>query len=460
VPGHKVIAMTDLDTLRAAVSGPVLTPADAGYADEVLGFNLAFRNTPEVVVGAATVADVQAAVRYAAEHGLHVTVLATGHGAHGPITDGLVITTRRLDSVSVDPGTRIATVGGGARWGAVVEAAAPFGLAPITGSSTNVGVTGYLLGGGLGPLSRSHGFSSDYVRGFSIVTADGEVLQADGERNADLFWALRGGKGGFGVVVETRVELVELATLYGGTLIFAAPDIETVLRGWVDWSVGAADEVTTSVAIVHFPPIEQVPEPMRGQDLLMLRFAYPGDPAEGERLAAPLVALATPVMGAIGPMPAAAIGMIHNDPTDPAPAWSSGALLEPIDQDFVTALLAHVGAGVRTPLMATEVRQLGGATRRDVADGSAVGGRGGAYTFNVVGAPDPSLFETVIPAAFDALTADLARWVAAETTINFSVWHSPDAYRRAWPAETLQRLDALRAELDPNGVFAYGPQVE
>ena len=447
----------DLTELVAALEGPLLTPADPGFAAELSGSNLSYVHTPELVVGAASVGDVQLAVRFAAEHGMHVTVRATGHGDHATITHGMVITMKRLDAVEIDPTDRIATIGGGARWASVVAAAGVHGLAPVAGSSTNVGATGYLLGGGLGPLARSHGFSSDYVRELTVVTADGEVVRASREEHPDLFWSLRGGKGGFGVVVQSRVQLIELATLYGGSLVFAEDDIETVLRGWIDWTHTAPDSVTTSIAIMHFPPIEQVPEPMRGRTLLMLRFAFPGDAAEGVKLAAPLRALAAPFMDALNELPASAIATIHNDPTESGPGWASGLLLRDLDQDFANAVLATVGYGVDTPFLATEIRHIGGATRHDVEDGSAVGGRSAGYVMNVVGMPNPALFDTVLPGAFSAFLDAIAPWISTDMNVNFRVWHTIEEFRTLWPAQTFTRLDVVRSEVDPSGVFPYGP---
>ncbi|HWR84490.1 MAG TPA: FAD-binding protein [Rhodoglobus sp.] len=446
-----------LDELRAAVSGTVLEPADPGFPGELLGFNLYYVNTPDLVVGAASVDDVAAAVRYADEHDLPVTVLATGHGAHGAIAAGLVITLRRLDAVAVDPRSRTATVAGGARWAAVVEAAAHHGLAPITGSSTNVGATGFLLGGGLGPLARSHGVGSDHVRSFTVVTADGSVVVADRDSEPELFWALRGGKGGFGVVVETTIGLLDLPAVYAGSVVFGESDIDAVLRGWIDWTRTADARATTSVQLVRFPPLEQVPAPMRGRTLLMLRFAFPGSAEEGERLAAPLLALGTPEFGGLGMLPAERIAEIHQDPTEPGPGWGVGMLLNDLDGGFADVLLAHAGPSARSPFMAAEVRQLGGATAVDVPEGSAVGGRASGYALHIVGAPDPSLFETVLPAAAEAFATQVAPWASPETTINWVSGSTYEEFAKAWPAETFARLAELRRQWDPRGRFPYGP---
>lgn len=448
--------MTDFAALRTAVSGPVLTPSDEGFAAETTGFNLAFPHTPEVVVGVSSVDDAVAAVAFAAAHRMPVRALATGHGSHVLVTDGMLVTTSRLDELSIDSATGVATIGAGARWGAVVAAAAELGLAPVTGSSTNVGVVGYLLGGGLGPLARSHGFSSDWLRGATVVLASGEVVHASATEHPDLFWALRGGKGGFGLVTSVELQLAPVPSLYAGALVFAEEHIETVLRGWLDWTRSAPDDVTTSMAVVHFPPFEQVPEAFRGKTLAMLRFALPGSATEGEALAAPLRALAPVMMDGVASLPLAQVATIHNDPSDPSPGWSRGALLSDVDDEFASAVLAVSGAGTRGPVMVTEVRHIGAATRHDVPEGSAVGGRASSYTLSLIGVPDPALFAEALPAATDALLASLAPWLSPETNINFSGYPDPADYRRSWSAETFARLAAVRASVDPEGVFAYG----
>ena len=256
--------------------------------------------------------------------------------------------------MSIDPVARQATVGAGVRWGAVVSAASEHGLAPIAGSSPTVGVAGYLLGGGIGPLNRSHGLSSDYLEHVTLVTGRGEIVTANCDEQSDLFWALRGGKHGFGVVTELVVRLVELSSLYAGFLMFAEEHIETAFRAWVDWTATAEPRVTTSAAIIGFPPFEFIPEPLRGRRLLSLRFAFPGTSEEGERLAAPLRAFAPVYMDTISEMPAAEMARIHNDPVDPVPNAVGGRLLTHMDQEFASIVLREVGAGTHPPIMVAE----------------------------------------------------------------------------------------------------------
>jgi hypothetical protein len=429
-----------------------LTSTSEGYDALATGFNTAYPQQPDAVVSVSSAEEVVEAVAYGRDLGMPIRVIATGHGTHGPLDTGLVINVAGLAGVVVDAEARTATIQGGTRWAEVVEATAPYGLAPITGSSTNVGVVGFITGGGLGPLARSHGFASDWVRGFTLVTAAGEILTVNATENPDLFWALRGGKDGFGVVLDVTIELVPLASLYAGALIFAEEHIEQVLKGWTAWSVDAPADVTTSAVVIGFPPFDFIPEPFRGRRLLMLRFAFPGDIATGEQHAAPLRALAPVYIDGLRPLPLSDVAQIHNDPSDPGPGWGLGGLLSSVGGGFSDAVLAFVGSGSKAPFLALEIRHIGAQTRVDVPGGSAVGGRNSDYTFHIIGAPDPSLFAEVLPGAGAGFLAAIGEWLSPETTINFANAASVDV---AWPAETKTRLDAIRGAVDPTGLFPF-----
>jgi hypothetical protein len=209
---------------------------------------------------------------------------------------------------------------------------------------------------------------------------------------------------------------------------------------------------------MNMPPIDEIPEPFRGRFLLSLRFAFTGDPAEGERLLAPLRAAAPVYLDTVSEIPATAVGMIHSDPEEPGPVWTRGFLLKPIDQDFVDELLTHFGREAGAPFVGVEVRHLGGATATDVAGGSAVGGRKSAHTLAMIGVAPP-LFERM-PVAADAFLAAAARWVSPETNINFAgTVADAEQFASAWPGDTFERLSKTRAQYDPERVFAYGPAV-
>ncbi|MET9312322.1 FAD-binding oxidoreductase [Kribbella sp. NPDC003505] len=447
--------------LRSEVAGPVLAPGDKGYAEELSGFNLAVTHTPDVVVGLTSESDAVAVVRAAAATGTPVRVLATGHGIPNPIRDGIVVTTGRMTGVSVDAEAQVAHIAAGSRWAEVVAAAAPHGLAPITGASDAVGCIGYTLGGGLGPLARTYGFSSDWARGFRVVTAAGEAVTANATEHADLFWALRGGKGGFGIVTAMDFGLVELGTLYGGSVFFDAEYIAPALTTWAEWTKTLPESANTSVVILRLPPLEFIPEPLRGKTVLSVRFAYVGAAADGKALFQPIRDAGPTLIDAVGEMPASDIALIHNDPKDPTPAWDRGLMLDELDAEFVTAFLEVAGPDQQLPLVAVELRHLGGATERDVPEGSAVGGRGGAGTLTMIGVPDPNLFEKVLPATVDAVLGRLEPWVSPETTVNFAGGFAlPGSYQASWPADTFARLADVRAAYDPDSLFPFGPRQE
>ena len=441
------------ELVAAGLAGTALEPGQTGYEDEVAGFNAAVVHRPEVVVGARSADDVVRAVRFARARGLRVAVHSTGHGAHTAVTGGMLVATRRLDRMQIDPGARQTIAGAGVRWGAVIAGAAPHGLAPIAGSSPNVGVVGFLSGGGIGPLVRSHGFGSDHLVGATLVTGAGDVVTTSAEENPEILWALRGGTPRFGVVTEVKVSLAHVPALYAGSLFFDEPHIEAALRGWISWTERADPRVSTSMAIVRMPPIEAVPAPLRGRRVLTLRFAFPGDAEEGVRLAAPLRAVAPVLLDRLDALPLAEVPRIYNDPAGPVPAWVSGGLLATVDQDLATVLLRHVGAGTDSPFLAAEVRHLGEATERDVPGGSAVGGRAARFTFGLIGT-NPAHFAAVLPEVEAVLVGDLARWLSPEANGNFAPHpHVRGPARPDQMPATRARLSELARRYDPDSLF-------
>jgi hypothetical protein len=447
----------DLTALRSRVAGPVLGRDDPGFAEEVSAWILNYSQSPDVVVGVTSASDAAEAVKFAAANSLPIRVQGTGHGAEELITDGILITTRRLDKVTVDPATGIATVGAGLPWSVVVEAAAPHGLAPVTGSSVTVGVVGFILGGGLGPLSRSFGFGSDHAVEFEVVLADGNIVRANKDEHPDLFWSLRGGKGGFGVVTEVKIKLVAIPSLYAGDLMFDGPNIEQAFRAWLDYTETAHDDVCTSAVLLRMPDEPFIPEPLRGHTLLSVRFAYAGDAATGAELAAPLRASAPVYLDSLGEMALGDVDRIHGDPPQPSVSFLRGTFLNGADQDFATALLDVVGPDKHVPLVGVEVRHFGSAIAKDVEGGSAVGGRGAKYGLTIIGAPAPELFETVLPGLVGGLFGALRPWLANESNVNFvAPFADRAAYEAAWPVETFARLTKVRNEYDPEGLFVYG----
>jgi hypothetical protein len=448
------------DRLRSAGARHVLTAEDPGFATELAGFNTLVVHRPLAVVAARNVPEVVAAVRVAGELDLPVTVLGHGHGGARPTTAGVVVTTRHLGGVVVDAAGRTAHVTAGATWAAVLEAATPHGLAPLCGSAPHVGVVGYVLGGGLGPVARTYGFAADHVRSLDVVTADGRLQTCDADHEPDLFWALRGGKGGLAVVVALTLYLVPLAAVQGGGVYWSAEHASAVLQAFSAWSVGLPEHVTPSLALLRLPPLPELPEPLRGRFVVHLRVAVVGEPAEADRVLAPLRAVGEPLLDTVTTLPYGAIGSIHADPVQPMPVVEGGLLLRTFDAEAAAALLAVAGPGVEAPLAAVELRLLGGALSREPTVPNAVGGRHAAYNLHVVGAPVPELLAEVVPGAVAGVLEALAPWGAGSSQVNFfGNANDPAALRRSWSADTLERLDAVRAAYDPGCRFPYPGRV-
>lgn len=433
----------------------LLRPEDDGYPAEVAPFNTRIQQKPDYVAAPASVDEVVEAVAFAQEQGLRVSVQAAGH-TEVAITDGLLISTRRLDGFSIDPQAKTATVQAGVEWGAVIAAASEHQLLPISGSASTVSVVGLMLGGGLGPLARSHGFSSDYMVSATVVTSAGDVLQASADSEPDLFWALRGGKKVPGVVTDMTFRLAELLTMYAGALYFNEPDIEGALRAWIDWTGRADPRVTTSVLMIRMPDMDLVPAVFRGRKLLAVRFAFPGPSDEGAQLAAPIRDLGTIYVDDLGEMPSSQVARIHNDPADPGPSFVAAMLLSHVDQKFASIVLDMAGPDVQTPFGAVEIRHLGAATARDVPEGSAVSGRSASFTFGVV-TFDPGQFASAL-GAVNLVVDELLPWTSSEGNSNFmGAPRSPEQWIGAWPAAMWTRLAEINRRYDPDGLFIYDP---
>jgi FAD/FMN-containing dehydrogenase len=455
-PAHTT-APSLLDSLRRVVAGPVFGPGDDGYEAEVASFNQIAAHRPPIVVGAACADDVAAAVRFALQHDLAVSVQSTGHGASFPVEDGVLISTRRMDSVAIDVQRGVARVGAGAKWAAVIAAAAPYGLAPLSGSTSDVGAVGYTVGGGMGPLGRRYGFSADRVRSVEIVTGDGRLRTVTADDDTGLFWGVRGGKGNLGIVTAMEIDLVLLPRLYGGAIFYDGADAAKVLHAWREWVETVPDEMTSSVALLRLPDIDMVPPPLRGKLTLHLRIAYIGEPCWGEKLVAPLRAVATPIVDMVRDMPFTEADSIHMDPTDPQPAWHDGRLLADFPAEAVDALVATAGPDVDVPLIFAEVRHMGGALGRPAAVPNAVAGRDAAFSLFVLGPGMPGLTDAVEAAAARVIQA-LAPWHTSGRLYNFlgTTDKGSAAVAAAYRPEDAARMQDLKDRFDPHGIFRHG----
>ncbi|MFC4123392.1 FAD-binding oxidoreductase [Nocardia rhizosphaerae] len=431
-------------------TGPVFTPDDPGYAEEIAGFQTAYTHRPDVVVGALDAEDVRVAVEYAARQGLPIAVQATGHGLSVAADGGVLISTRRMDTVTVDPHTRSAWIGAGVRAGALVEAAAVHGLAPLTGSSPSVGVVGYLLGGGVGLLAREFGYAADHVRAIELVTADGRrrtLTPAD-----ELFGAVLGTGGNFGVVTGIEVGLVPVTEVYGGRLIFDTPLVDTVLDRWRTWTATLPDTLTSTVAVLTYPDIPPVPAPLRGRHVASVRIAFDGPAAEGERLVAPLRAIGDRLHDDLRTMPYTASHTIHSDPDFPHAYAATNALLGELTAGAIAALRAQTAPGGPVDAV-VDIRHLGGAMRRGT--GIAVDHRAAEYVVRVITGAGPG---AVAPTGLASVREALAPWTIGHSlSFLYGAGAAADAAQTAagYTADTYARLTALKTAADPANLFRH-----
>ncbi|MFC4056582.1 FAD-binding oxidoreductase [Actinomadura syzygii] len=368
-------------------------------------------------------ADVRAAILTARDQGLPLTVEATGHGTVVPPHEGLLLRTSRMSRVLIDPERRTARVGPGARWGDVIAAAAPLGLAPLSGSHASVGVTGYTLGGGVGWLARRFGFAADHLLRADVITADGRALTADADRDADLFWALRGGGGNFGVVTSLEFRLHPVSTVYAGTALFPADRAGEVLSRFRDESADRPDELSVTVAVTdHF---------VHGR-VVAVRGVHSGEPADAVRALRSLRnAAGRPLYDDFRPMPFADTESLGGTPP----------IHFHLCADLPDSLIAAIAGSSAS---AIEVRHWGGAMARPGADAGPVGHRHVPFSLAVDGA------------AADA--APLAAYATGGSFLNFL--SDPSRTATAYTPENHRRLREIKRAYDPRNVFHRNHNIE
>ncbi|MER6978403.1 FAD-binding oxidoreductase [Streptomyces carpinensis] len=433
-----------MDHLDSTADLLALRPGDPGYDDELAGFQLGFAQRPAVVVAASSAADVVTAVRYAAAENLPVGVQATGHGLPGGCEGGVLITTRRMDRVTVDPAARTVRVQAGVRWAQVVAAAGPHGLAPLNGSAPGVGAVSYTLGGGLGILARQYGYAADHVRWLEVVTADGELRHVTVESDPDLYWALLGAGQNFGVVTELEIGLVPVRTLYGGSLAFdgRVVDPAVVLRAWEAWTRTVPEGLTSSFAAAAYPDLPALPAHLRGRHVVSVRIAHTG--ADGEGLVAPLRRIGPVLADSLREMPYAESHTIHSDPDFPHAYYGDSAVLRELDVERAGELLRTTGPEAAT-MCVVQVNHLGGVLGRPAPN--AVPHREGRFLLRLLTVGDRERARAVLDPAFALLADDtLGR------SLNFA-FGAGDRGRGLYDPGTRERLAGLKEQYDPANLF-------
>jgi FAD/FMN-containing dehydrogenase len=437
------------------VAGPVFVANDKGYDAEVAAFNLNNPLMPAIAVGVTSVADVQSVVRFAGEHRLPVSVRSTGHQVVRDGREGTLISTSRMGEVRIDAANRTAWAEAGARWSAVVAAASEHGLAPMSGSALSVGAVGYTLGGGLSPvLSRSKGYAADHVARLDVVTADGESRKVAVDSEPDLFWALRGGKGNFGVVTACEFRLFEVTGFYGGGVYFPGERMPEVLHVWRTWVGTLPEQATSSIAVKRLLDVPTLPEPVRGKFVLHVRFAYLGAAGDGERLFAPIRAAGAPLLDEVRMRAYSETALIHRDPTTHSAFYDRTAALRDLSPGALDKFVELVGPGSGCPLASVEIRALGGALDREPAAPNAVSTRGIPYLLFGLGVGGPEQADQM-RGYLDRIVQELGT-VDDRQAVNFlssDQAATPSQLRVVYGAERYDRLARIKQRLDPDNMF-------
>jgi FAD/FMN-containing dehydrogenase len=437
--------------LAEQMTGSVVLPGDPGWDGARQAYNLAVDQRPAAVAFPADVRDVQEIVRYAAGNGLRIAPQRTGHNAGplGSLDDIILLKTDRLDTVEIDVAAMTARVGSGVKWESVVPRVSELGLAVLHGSTPDVSIAGYGLGGGVGWYARKHGLFTNSITAIELVTADGRLRRVDHLNEPELFWALRGGGGNFGVVTALEFRLFPISEVYAGVLFFPWERSSEVLHAWHDWTETVPDEMTSVGRIIQFPPLEQVPEPLRGNSFVLVEAFFVGGEDEGAKLLEPLRALG-PAIDTVALVPPVALAEMHMDPPDPLPYHGEGVVLGDLPAAAFDELVAVAGPDSGSSLVSVEVRHTGGALARGGETHGALDRLPGSFLSFSIGMAFDEVSAASTVADVERVIEALAPYRAGrylnfeESQADPAGFYAPDTYRR---------LREVKAAVDPDELF-------
>ena len=431
-----------------SIRGRIAVDEDPDWGDARQAWNLAADQRPFAVAFVEGSEDVSTVVGFARDNGLRVAAQGTGHGAValGPLDDAILVKTERMRGIEIEDGRARVEAG---VWAADLgEAAAKSGFSFLPGTSPNVGVTGYTLGGGLSWLGRKYGWACNRVTAIELVTADGEPRTVDAAADPDLFWALRGGGGGYAVVTALHVELVPVAEVYAGALLFPPELAADGVRAYRDWTADAPEEVGSMVRMLNLPPIPEIPEPLRGNKWLAISASCIGSREEGEQAIAPLREIGDRVLDTFEQIPADGLTRIAMDPEPPVPSLGHHRLLAELPDDAISAFVDVAGPESGAPLLLAELRHLGGALRRPAENAGALEKLDEEFVMMGVGMlMDPALREP-IDGALDKLANAMDPWAAPRGYFNYA--ERPCDVDGLLPADTCKRLAQVKRSWDPD----------
>jgi FAD binding domain len=442
-----------LDRLATTLDGQLTRPGDGNWDIARQAWNLAVDQQPTVVAHAASVRDIVAVVDTARALGLRVAPQATGHNAAplGSLAGAILLKTSLLRSVQIDAGARRARAEAGALWCEVTGPAGKAGLAALAGNAPKIGVVGYTLGGGLGWLSRKYGLTANSVLAIELVTADGQHRRVDAEHEPDLFWALRGGGGSFGVVTALEFRLFPLREVYAGALFWPIDAAAEVLHAWRQWVPTVPQEVTSVGRLLRLPPLPDLPGHLRGRSFAVVEAACLSyDERTAAELLSPLRAL-HPEMDTFRPTPVAELGALHMDPDGPLPAFGDEILVGALPAAGIDAFVTAAGPGSDSPLLSAELRHLGGALAPGSAEYGAVSALDAAFAVFGVGIAPDARASAAVRSSVDALLAAMGPWSTGRSYLNFA--ERPKTGPALFGAAVSQQLCKIKVAYDPTDVI-------
>jgi hypothetical protein len=446
--------VTDFSGL--AIAGQIVTPEDGDWDEARSAWNLSADQHPRAVAFVESAEDVVATVGFAVGNGLHVSGQGTGHGAVAldSLADTILIKTRRMRGIEVDVEARTARVEAGVLVLELSEATHAHGLSSLPGSSPDVGVTGYTLGGGLSWLGRRYGFACNRVRAIELVTAAGEAMTVDADHGEDLFWALRGGGGAYAIVTALHLDLVPVVDAYAGALVFPAELGAAAIRAYRDWTATVSDDVTSVVRFLHPPDLPDVPAPIRGRRLLTIDAACIGTREQGEAATRPLRAIGEPIVDTFDQISAAGLCRIHMDPERPVPGRGHHRPIRQLPDEAIETFVELVGPDSDSPLVMAEIRHLGGALGRTDAHGGALSHLDAAYVMLGIGVPMTHELGEAIEDRLERLGDAMEPWAADGGYFNFA--ERPCNANAILPADVCTRLAEVKRHWDPEGTIVAG----
>ena len=380
------VTVKDLEELTSRISGSVLTAESEEYDAVRSNWELSVVQMPHVIVVAQNASDIAEAVRFAKDRGMKVAVKSTGHGAAMPADGGLLIVVSSMKEVEVDPVKRTARVQAGAQWIDVLQKAQAEGLAPLMGSSSDVGAIGYTVGGGMGWLSRKYGLSADNVISYDVVTGKGELLRASESENQDLFWGLSGAGPALGVIAAMEIRLFPVKDVYAGNLIYPREAAREVFSRYAEWVGDIEDDWSTSVSIANFPPLPIVPEFLQGKSVVIVRGCYDGPKERGEEAIRSWTQWKEPIANLFGVIPFMDSDTISNDPKDPIPASVTNVILKDLNDEVFDVLIRRgFPQDKPIPLLFSEIYHAGGAVERVHRDSNAYSQRDSKFILKLLG---------------------------------------------------------------------------